>query len=396
MKIKQQSAVDSVSACIVQCMRSLLCIEYIYGVFRCRLSGRSSEGIGLRMKITSVAVTSIWLTIFSLGVITYMGNIFNDGTALIECMSWLLSGAQYTITIILSIFWQTKKNQRVIELFAGIDIGLHAGINKNFYSMSLFQCKKLLFTYVVFCFILIVICIYYYIYNQVIGNIAFLFIYAETKIEIIVFCQFLFMIKQRLFLIRDYLSKITFDGKRRMYVQNSETYVDVNFIGHISSNNFRIRDLISLYCKIGKLCNIINDIFDCLMLTTLASAFLIILSNIYISLLYVKLNHNLLVSLPILFSILFELFFVILFAYYCGNVTVARNEVKYSLHEITKNNDLPLSMRTQAEVFLDLIKVWPMSFYVFEMFEVDFKLVLKFISISTTYVIVVIQISHLI
>nr|WCC57951.1 gustatory receptor 24.1 [Papilio polytes] len=395
MKIKQRTAMDFVSTCIVQCMRSLLCIEYFYGIFRCRLKSRSSEAIDLRMKFISVAVSSLWLTIFVLGVLPHIEEMFNDTAITIEYIGWIISGFQYASSIMLLVFWQVQKNQKVIKMFASIDVSLHVGVNRNFYKASLFHCKKLLLIYVFFCLTVIGMYIYYLLRNHVIGNSAFLIVYVERKIEITVFCQFLFMVNQRLFLIRDYLSKISFDRQHRMFMQISEPDVDFNFIGHISTDNFRIRDLVSLYCKIGKLCNLINDIFNYLMLMTLASAFYIILSNIWISLYYSKLIHDFSVSLPMVISILFELLFVILFAYYCGNVTVARNELKHSLYEIIKNNDLPLSMRTQAEVFLDLMKVWPMSIYIFNTFEVNLKLVLKFISISTTYVIVVIQINHL-
>nr|WCC57952.1 gustatory receptor 24.2 [Papilio polytes] len=395
MKIRQQTAMDSVSGCLVQSMRSLLCVEYFYGIFRCRLSSRSSEAIDLRMKFISVAVASVWLTICFSSVIPNLGKLFKDAESTIEHMGWILNVLQYAGTIILLVFWQSQKNQKVIELFSSIDMSLHVGVHQNFYIASLFHCKKLLLIYVLFCLALVGIYIYYVIYHGIVGNIAFLIVYAEMKIEIIVFCQFLFMIRQRLFLIRDYLSKISFDRQYRMFMQISEPDVDFNFIGHISTNNFRIRDLASLYCKIGKLCNLINDIFNYLMLVTLAIAFFVILSNVWVSLYYSRLIHNFLVSVTLLLSNLFEFLFVILLAYHCGNVTVARNELKYSLYEISKKNDSPLFMRTQAEMFLDLIKVWPMSIYVLNMFPVDLKLVLKFISISTTYVIIVVQINHL-
>nr|WCC58009.1 gustatory receptor 24 [Papilio xuthus] len=396
MKIQRNSTIDSVSNCFIQCMRYLLLIEYVYGIFRCRLSGRSTDAIDLRMKFISVAVTSIWLTIYFLGIMPYLGEIFKDVISTLQCISWIITGVQYAGTIILLVFWQSEKNRNVIEMFAGIDISLHAGMNQNFYSMSLYECKKLLTIYLLFCVLLIAIFIYFIIKSHLVGNIALLIVYFENKIEIIVFCQFLSMIKQRLFLINDYLNKITLNRTHRIFVQKSERNVDVNFIGHISNDNFKIRDLVFLYCKIGKLYNLINNIFNYLMFSTLANAFYIIIINTWISLYYSKLSHNFLVSLPMLFSILFELLFVNIIVYYCENIIAARNEITNSLHEITNNKNLPVSMRKQAEVFLDLIKVWPMSLYVFNMFDVNFKLVLKFISICTTYVIVVIQINDLI
>lgn len=363
-------------------------------VYSDRLGSRSSEAIDLRMKFVSVAVASVWLTFFFSDVIPYLAEIFKDVETAIEYMGWIVTAFQYAGTVILLVFCQAQKNQKVIELFAGIDISLHVGDNPNFNKATLFQCKKLFLIYVFFCLALIAIYIYYFMQNAIFGNVAFLIVYAERKIEIMVYCQFLFMIKQRLFLIRDYLSKLRFYRQHAMFMQNSEPNVDVNFIGHISNNNFRIRDLVSLYCKIGKLCNIINYIFNYLMLMTLSIAFFVILSNVWVSLYFLKFIH-IFGSVPLVLSILFELFFVILLAYYCANVTIARNELKYTLYEITKNNDLPLCMRIQAEVFLDLIKVWPMSIYVFNMFEINLKLVLKFISITSTYVIVVVQINHL-
>nr|WCC57835.1 gustatory receptor 24 [Papilio machaon] len=396
MNKHQHSAIDSVGACIVQSMRNLLYMEYVYGIFRCRLGGRSSDAIDLRLKLTSVAVSSIWLTIYFYGINPYVGQIFKDVISTLECMSLTMTAVPYAGSIILLVFWHAEKNRKVIEMFAGIDISLHAEINQNFYNKSLIECKKLLILYLLVCGFFIAMYIYFFIKTHVIENMTNLIAYLEIKIEIIVFCHLLYMVKQRLLLINNYLNKITLNETRTVFVHNSERYMDVNFIGHISNNNYKIRDLVFLYCKLGKLFSLINNIFNYLMFTSLASSFSLIILYTWSSLYVSKLIKNYLLSLPTMFTILIELLFVIIFAYYCENIMAARNKITNSLHKIINNNNIPSPMRKQAEVFLDLIKVWPMSIYIYDMFEVNFTLVLKFISISTTYIIVVIQVNNLI
>nr|WCC57788.1 gustatory receptor 23 [Papilio glaucus] len=395
MKIKQHSAINKTCISIVECMKPLLWIEYCYGIFRCRLGGRSSDAIDTRMKLLGVAISAMWLIVFYC-FSPPIEELFRNACILTDYFVSVLLRAEYAISIIILLLWQTQSNQKVIKMFAGIDISLFAGIDENFYKMSSNQCKKFFALYV----LLFVICITLYIYLFMghfrINHIMFTIIYFERKIELFVFCQVLFMLKQRLLLINSYLSKITENQNRGMFVQNMETRLDINFIGHISNTNYRIRDLASVYCKLGKVCLLINNIYNSLLLMIFVTAFVVILTISSTVLCFYKLGASYLFSLLMLYFISAELLSIITISYHCESVIDAKKEIKETLYRIISLDDLPTSMRNQAEVFVELTKIWHLSINVFDMFDVNLKLVLKFISIATTYLIVIIQIYHLI
>lgn len=78
----------------------------------------------------------------------------------------------------------------------------------------------------------------------------------------------------------------------------------------------------------------------------------------------------------------------------CENFLSTRDHTKVLVNELVMDYKLPASARAQAKVFMELIDIWPLRIYVYDMFSVDITLMLKFISISTTYLIIIIQISH--
>ncbi|KAJ8723433.1 hypothetical protein PYW08_003345 [Mythimna loreyi] len=78
----------------------------------------------------------------------------------------------------------------------------------------------------------------------------------------------------------------------------------------------------------------------------------------------------------------------------CELLLITRNETRILVNKVIMNYDLPKTMRVQAKAFMELVEAWPLRIYVYDLFSVDITLMLKFISVATTYLIVIIQISH--
>nr|WCC57889.1 gustatory receptor 23 [Papilio memnon] len=393
MIVKQHSAVDTISACIVNCMKPLLYVENCFGIFRYRLGERSSDAIGMRMKILSVAITAAW-TIPYICVVTN-GHMFINAVVIADYMISLLIGAAYVTSTLILVLWQTQNNRKVIEMFADIDITLHANIDQTFYKMSSRHCKILFTLYLLFCAIGIANIPNFSTYKLKLVYLIFTLIYFERKIELCVFCQFLYMLKQRLLLIKNYLSKCT-DLNHGMFRTNKVKKLDFDFIGNISSSNFKVRDLAIIYCKVGKVFMLINKIYSYLIVITLVTAFFFILVNSWAILYSHKINYYFVVSLSLLFYLFAEFLSIILISYYCEEITVVREKIKSMLHGILCHADLPIQMSKQVNIFVRLTNIWHLSFNVIDMLDVDLSLILKFVSICTSYLIVIIQINRLI
>nr|WCC58008.1 gustatory receptor 23 [Papilio xuthus] len=391
MNTKQHSAVDIISASIINCMKPLLYVEYCYGLFRYRLGERSSDAIDLRMKLISIAITSTWIITFFC-VVFHDQIVFTNVVMVADYLISFLITVGYAFSTIILVLWQTQYNKKVIEMFACIDISLHASIDQNVYKMSFRQCKILFTIYILFCLICIAIYAYFSSNDNRIEYLLFSLIYFERKIELCVFCLFLYMLKQRLLLIKNYLNKLTDVGMLR---HNKVKKLDVDFIGQICNENYRLRDLTSVYCKVGKTCMLINKIYNNLIIMTLATAFIFIIVISWTILYSHKFNNNFIVSLSMLFYLGTEFISIIFMTYYCENITIVRNKLICILYKMNRG-DLPINMRKQVNVFVKITNVWRLSINVSNMLDVNLSLVLKFVSICTSYLIVIIQINRLI
>ncbi|XP_013173133.1 PREDICTED: uncharacterized protein LOC106121851, partial [Papilio xuthus] len=168
-------------------------------------------------------------------------------------------------------------------------------------------------------------------------------------------------------------------------------------IGHISSTNYKIRDLAHVYTKIGKIFMLINEIFNYYIMTTLATAFITIIIVVWSLLNEYKFYKTYIIeSIPTVFYIFLELSSIILLSCYCENIIAARNELNKLLLNITTQENLPLQMIYQSNMFVKLTEIWHLSINGFHMFDINLQLILKFISICTSYLIVVIQVYRLI
>nr|WCC57892.1 gustatory receptor 25.1 [Papilio memnon] len=395
MATKKLTIIDKTSAYIVDNMKPMLYIEYFYGIFRSRLSGRSSDTINLRMKMLGASITITWVTIFYFAV-GYSIENFKQLIQIMNNVCFMLLGFTYASSAIGFVLFHTQKYQKAIEILAGVDIALFANIDRKVYEMSFRQCKKLITLYIMLFIASLAVSANLTKGFRRIVFLLFTFIYCQQKIEILVFCQFLYMLKQRLLIIKNYLSKIKFDTNRDMFMKNTRSQFDFNFIGHISNTNYKIRDLACAYSKIGKVFMLINEIYNYFILSTLAIAFTIIILAVWSNLIDQKLSNQYFWPFSTMFYVFVELFSIILLSYYCQNIIAARNGLNNLLFRITRRENLPLSMRYQANVFVELTQIWHLSINVFHMFDVNLQLILKFISICTSALILVIQINRLI
>nr|WCC57954.1 gustatory receptor 25 [Papilio polytes] len=394
MEAKRHTIIEDINACIVKSMKPLLCIEYCYGIFRCRLSGRYSEAIDLRMKMIGIAITITWVTVFFFAIgysIESLKQLMQQDKVI-----FILTGFTYAGSSIVFVFFHTQKYHKAVEILAKVDIALFANIDQKIYKMSIRQCKILLILHVLHCVASLALSAYFPEgFNKILLSL-FSLIYCENKIEMYVFCQFLYMLKQRLLLIRKYLSKLNFDRNHDIFMVNTKSLVDFNFIGHISNTNYKIRDLACAYSKIGKVSMLINEIYNGFLLSTLAMAFFYIILAVWSNLYGYTYDKSCLCSFSTMFYVLVEILSIILLSCFCENVIAARNDLNNLLFRITTQENLPLSMRYQAKVFMKLTEIWNLSIKVFDTFEVNLSIILKLFSICTTYLIVVIQVYRLV
>ncbi|GBP22514.1 hypothetical protein EVAR_84751_1 [Eumeta japonica] len=80
----------------------------------------------------------------------------------------------------------------------------------------------------------------------------------------------------------------------------------------------------------------------------------------------------------------------------CERLLSMRVKTKILVNDIIMDYDQPPPIRLQAKAFMELIVEWPLTISVYEMFNVDLTLLVKFINVCTTYLIVIVQVLHII
>nr|WCC57895.1 gustatory receptor 27 [Papilio memnon] len=400
--LKHKMNLEEISKKIVNCIKPSLIVEYCYGIFRYRITGSTLSSIDRKMKIFGIIITLIFIaSVIFLGIVPKMifiiQNKINMGKFMRE-LPWVVCSIHYAVYNLL-ILRQSENNLKILESLANIDINLHASMNRDYYQTSQKECKKLFTGFFLFC-ILMTTTVYVSEEEINFSFIPYLFLYFERKIGIVVLCEFLHLLRHRMLLINNYLKKFMAIQKQHTSYKSllkKEMEGNINFIGTVSVTNNKISDLANVYKNVGDVSNIINNVFNFFITTSIISTFVFIISFFWASLNYMKFTEvekTALTMIKIVTWSFVELFSVYIISYYCEKNLEVKNEIVMILNKIVIDDKLPKRMKRQAKVFMEITDIWPMSIQAYNMFVINKNLILKFVGICTSYLIVVIQVDE--
>nr|XP_049703407.1 uncharacterized protein LOC110372649 [Helicoverpa armigera] len=386
---------------IINTIKPMLFVEYLYGIHRFYFIKGQLRPPNWIMRAYAVIHTGSFLVLFfaflnfpavfsgSMKIVEIMDE-FPPIVVLIEIMSSTIIATFVVNTVNISIF---------IKL-AAIDAKLQAESLSDFYKKSRFETYVLLLALSVSHFINSVIDFVTADVITIKGMIV-LPLYFVQKLETFTFCKYMYMVKRRLTIVNDYLRAFVEEQEKNsaniFTVTNNkvEKKREVNFIGRASESNTKIRDLATMYDIIGKICHMINKVFNFQIFMTLVSTFTYVVITIWTSLYYYrKPGSNLGELINTAVWCCSAIYTVGIMSVSCERLLLVRNETRVLVNKVIMNYDLPKTMRVQAKAFMELVEAWPLRIYIYDMFSVDITLMLKFISVATTYLIVIIQISH--
>ncbi|XP_022828379.1 uncharacterized protein LOC111357805 [Spodoptera litura] len=311
---------------------------------------------------------------------------------------------QYTTSTITASFLVNSANIGIFNKLAKIDAVLEAESISDYYKRSRMETYGFLF-FLVLSHLINIIIELVTAEDVTVHALIVLPLYFIQKLEIVAFCKYIAMVKRRLVLINDHLKVFVQEQEKK---KNNKTIfsvsksnpdpkenVEIKFIGRAVDGNTKIRDLASMYDVIGRICSVINEVFNFQIFMTLVSTFTYVVITIWSSLYYYRTpasNSGELINTAIwCFSAIYT---VGVMSLACEQLLLVRNETRVLVNKIIMNYDLPNSMRVQAKAFMELVEAWSLRIYIYDLFSVDITLMLKFISVATTYLIVIIQISH--
>ncbi|XP_064072389.1 uncharacterized protein LOC135193517 [Vanessa tameamea] len=237
--------------------------------------------------------------------------------------------------------------------------------------------------------------------DQVTTKLLMLIIDFERHLEVFAFCVFIAVLIDRLSIINTYLEQYIFNKKNKTFLNvitrpkdmmsMQKNYVYINY----TPQNIKITLLAKAYAVIGETNELINKVFQFHIFKSLTSTFIYIIIIIWTSIYYLRISNNTEFLIRIILFCIFEIMSIGIMSYVCESILLKRNSIKILVNELIMDYDLNSpALRIEAKAFTDVIQVWPLHIFVYDMFSIDIKLIVKFISVSTTYLIIIVQLSH--
>ncbi|XP_063532116.1 uncharacterized protein LOC134742861 [Cydia strobilella] len=211
-------------------------------------------------------------------------------------------------------------------------------------------------------------------------------IYTLHDVEILFVCVLVHMLKVRLVILNNCLERLVRENEKKHNVFATTIRQD--------KMETKLHELSQVYDVIGETSRLINNLYNFQIFIALICTFIYVLSSIW-ELLYSFKKEMIIVDL--ILSIGWsgiKLFYLLALSLVCDGLLAVRDDTKVLVNELVMDYDLPPKARAQAKSFTQLIDARPLTFHVYDVFTVDITLMLKFISVSTTYLIIIIQISN--
>lgn len=383
---------------ILYVLKPLIVIENWFGMFRYRMEKGQLTVLNRRMKIYGIFMTIILIVPYFATFIDFLlKNKFTEIDEVIDLVDELvifIMVVHHIISLALFLVY-SKNNVRIIIGLARID----AVLNKTNADES---CKKLRKRFQIQLFIFLTSYIIINLLNNIkqddppTTKILTAIIDFERHFEVFAFCVFIEILIDKLGVVNINLKRYVRPNNRNMYV-NVIIRPENNDIRKYLTNregNSKLLFLAKAYTIISETNKLINIVFQFHIFKCLLSTFIYVIIIIWTSLYYIR--SNAFDNMPRVFMLcFFEILSISAMSFVCELMLLKRRRTKILINDIIMNYDLPVELRIEAKVLMELIEVRPLQIFAYDMFSIDIKLVLKFVSVSTTYLIVIVQLSHL-
>lgn len=387
---------------ILKSMDSLLKTEKSCGIFRFRKVNGHLVPIG--RKLIAFMLIPRYLIIIAYIISVCIDNSLQIKSADIETISNFVHDTLNIVLVIegaLSItmfMWFLQENTILLNKLSDIDISLNIFGNSAFYYKARKYNRSFIFIYLT---MYVVSYIFYFVLEEdFISTFEMLFLPIDCgcHYNTCAFYIFIKMLIDRLDILNKHLTNIIYFESANLFdFIKTHKNTDIsglkkNYLDYIiPETNNKIRRLSVAFIQIGEAHQLINEIFNFHVFATVLYTFINTIALLWISIMYYTNTSKINKVLDIVIQCWFEVSNIALLSFICEDLRFKRYNTKVLLNEIVMNYKLPKNMRIQAKELLELVAMWPLRVTAYNLFLIDTKLLLNFISISTTYLIIVLQ-----
>lgn len=363
---------------ILSSLRAIFILENVFGLVRFRVKNNKvmpTDGI---VKLIVLCMTGAFICICTVCTSLYSCTvrcILLDGLVFLNT---LLFFVYIVFTLIIQSIMKTSTNVQLILFFAELDSKLSVNIGYR---------KAHAIVIVIFnIFLNLLFTILYYFadllnfYEAVLVTIVNVTMDNETSL----LCLLLYMLKIRLATINHSLEKMT---AQKALLQGRSNAVSIRSVT-------KLRKLTMAYIIIGKTCGLINGIFNFQMAMMLLTCFIYTLINLSVFLCSFHFEATIGGRITMMISwCCIRVSYVVMLCFVCEDLMWTRSVTKELANALVMDYGLAACARAQAKALFKLIDAWPLRIHVYDMFSVDRALLVKCISVTTAYFIILIQIS---
>ncbi|XP_038219843.1 uncharacterized protein LOC119838103 [Zerene cesonia] len=150
------------------------------------------------------------------------------------------------------------------------------------------------------------------------------------------------------------------------------------------------------YVLIGESFELLNSVFNMSLFFTILTTFVYTLISIWMFIY----SYRYLNKPPYMFILLIwigcDIFVLGIISYACEGVSKLRDcLIKSATDAIINSYHSTKQVRSEFKVFMYVLECWKLEIDVFQMYQLNKRLMIRFISVCTTYLIFLLQISHL-
>lgn len=374
--------------------------EPLFFMFRFRLIGNKLERVGKKMKLIVLIVSVIFVlanVVILSSVKNYitrnsgdMDNVFRLAAIIPSTLIFI----EYVILINITCLINSDENLKLFENLNKIDTTLICTkVQEKYYNNTKYG-------FIIGGVYVFAVDLLYSINSTEEMNLAFelikMIIGFFTHFESIFFCVLVHMMQLRLNILNEHLARtVKRKEKARPQVfvitnQNIQREKDL-----LMMKRLKLCDLAFVYELIGETYDCLNNVFNFHVLMTIVTNFTYMVISIWTSLYYYRKYAP-----TVVFNVLSIIWgvtgfsHIMLMCFMCSKVLSAREKTQTLIMEIVMDYNIPNTLRRQAKSFLILVDAWPLQIIVYDMICVDVTLILKYLSVATTYLIIMIQVSH--
>lgn len=365
---------------IIYTLRPILIVGQVFGVFRFSMKNNELLPTTGKMKCVLMCIVSVYSSVCVVSYVYYLPKSEThpllDGFDIIMAV---LVMASYIASFLTHSITKSQVNVKIILNLVKVDEKINFRIDNT--SSGNNRCRT--FTLCLFFFVLLTnlasSLLWYFQFFQSYYLSIFLMIdilYYFQDFETALVCIMVRMLKHRLTNINKMLEK---------QIKRETFSVKLSLAP-------KLRNLSLAYVGIGNICIFINDISNCHIFLGLMTAFMTVIYTLGFLLYSFRTEFVLANIIAVFFWSGCKLILVIVLSSVCESLLSTRGDTKDLVNALVMDYKLPPNARAQAKSFLELIDAWPLRIHVYDMFSVDISLLLKFITVSTTYLIILIQI----